>query len=76
MILRLKKGFFKTVQIKILLFSIFVNKKYNETKLFKDSKIIFLSEANILRHFSCEYCDKAIKGGFDPSTNQVRFFFI
>ncbi|RNA36041.1 mitochondrial inner membrane protease ATP23-like protein [Brachionus plicatilis] len=27
-------------------------------------------EANILRHFSCEYCDMAVKGGFDPSTNQ------
>lgn len=26
---------------------------------------------NLLRHFSVERCDQYIKGGFDPSTNQV-----
>ncbi len=24
-----------------------------------------------MRHFSCEHCDGYVKGGFDPSTNQV-----
>ncbi len=31
------------------------------------------SEVNLMRHFSCEWCDKAVRGGFDPSTNQVSF---
>ena len=29
-----------------------------------------------MRHFSCEKCDTAVKGGFDPSTNQVSYNFI
>jgi hypothetical protein len=32
-------------------------------------------ELNLLRHFSCEQCDTAIRGGFDPSTNQVTIKF-
>jgi hypothetical protein len=34
--------------------------------------ILFQSETNLLRHFSCEQCDGYVKGGFDPSTNQVQ----
>jgi hypothetical protein len=29
---------------------------------------------NLLRHFSVERCDEYVKGGFDPSTNQVQYF--
>jgi hypothetical protein len=29
---------------------------------------------NLLRHFSVERCDEYVKGGFDPSTNQVLIY--
>ena len=37
--------------------------------------ISFISEVNMLRHFSCEVCDGYVKGGFDPSTNQVKYSY-